>query len=93
MEIQKKCENPVEHGVKNCVDAVALRKNKNRGYMQLRVWQDAIEFYKQNRTIFRKWPFELRRASSQAIASADSIHHSICPHSESSFAATAGPSV
>jgi four helix bundle protein len=77
MEIQKKCDKPVELGAKNCVDAFASRKNKNRGYMQLRVWQDAIEFYKQNRAIFRKWPFELRRVSSQAIASVDSIHRNI----------------
>ena len=54
-----------------------LRKNKNRGYQQLRVWNDAIEFYIQTCTVFRKFPFELKRITSQAIASTDSVHRNI----------------
>jgi four helix bundle protein len=52
-------------------------KNKNRGYQQLRVWRDAIEFYKLNCRIFGKFSYELRRVTSQAIASSDSVHRNI----------------
>ena len=53
------------------------RKNKNRGYMQLRVWQDAIEFYQLCCEVFRQFPYELKRVASQGIASADSVHRNI----------------
>jgi len=52
-------------------------KNKNRGYQQLRVWQDAVEFYRLNSHVFRKFPYELKRVASQAIAASDSIHRNI----------------
>jgi four helix bundle protein len=52
-------------------------KNKNRGYQQLRVWQDAVEYYRLSCGVFRKLPYELKRVASQAIASADSIHRNI----------------
>jgi four helix bundle protein len=52
-------------------------KNKNRGYQQLRVWQDAIDFYVVNCRVFRMFPYELKRVASQAIASADSVHRNI----------------
>jgi four helix bundle protein len=52
-------------------------KNKNRGYQQLRVWQDAIEFYVGCSRIFKAFPFELKRIASQGIASADSVHRNI----------------
>ena len=54
-----------------------MLKNKNRGYQQLRVCQDAIEFYKLNSEIFCKVPYELKRIASQAIASSDSVHRNI----------------
>lgn len=54
-----------------------MRKNKNRGYMQLRVWQDAIELYRLTCKLFRQFPFELKRVASQAIASSDSVHRNI----------------
>ena len=54
-----------------------MRRNKNRGYQQLRVWNDAIEFYKLNYNIFRKFPWELKKVASQAIASSDSVHRNI----------------
>jgi len=53
------------------------RKNKNRGYMQLRVWQDAIEFYRLSCEVLRKFPYELKRVASQGIASSDSVHRNI----------------
>ena len=52
-------------------------RNKNGGYQQLRVWQDAIEFYKLNYRIFKGFPYLLRRVASQAIASSDSVHRNI----------------
>ena len=55
-------------------------KNKNRGYQQLRqlrVWQDALEFYRLNCGVFRKFPYQLRRVAAQAIGSSDSVHRNI----------------
>lgn len=54
-----------------------IRKNKNRGYQKLRIWDDAIEYYVQCCNVFRKFPYELKRVSSQAIASSDSVHRNI----------------
>ena len=48
-------------------------RNKNRGYQQLRVWDDAIDFYVANGRVFRSFPYELRRVASQAIASSRAI--------------------
>ena len=52
-------------------------RNKNRGYQQLRVWQDAIDFYVSCFRVFRTWPYDLRRVASQEIASVDSVHRNI----------------
>ena len=54
-----------------------MRKNKNRGFQKLRVWQDAIEYYKHTYKIFKIFPFELKKVASQAIASSDSVHRNI----------------
>ncbi len=51
-----------------------MRKNKNRGYQKLRVWNDAIDYYAQTCDVFRGFPYELRRVASQVIASSDSTH-------------------
>jgi four helix bundle protein len=53
------------------------RRNKNRGYQKLRVWQDAIDYYKKTSHVFRNFPYELKRISGQAIASSDSVHRNI----------------
>lgn len=53
------------------------RKNKNRGYQQLRVWDDAVEFYVLTCRVYRNFPYELKRVASQAMASSDSIHRNI----------------
>jgi hypothetical protein len=37
-------------------------RNKNRGFQQLRVWQDAIDLYVLTCRVFRKFPYELKRA-------------------------------
>ena len=54
-----------------------MRKNKNRGYQKLRVWNDAIEFYVESTKIFQKFPYELKRVASQSISSSDSVHRNI----------------
>jgi hypothetical protein len=54
-------------------------RRKNRGYQQLRVWQDAVEFYRLTSHEFRKWPYELERVASQAIAASDSLLPKIDP--------------
>ena len=52
-------------------------RNRNRGYHDLGVWQDAINFYTLCYRAFRKFPYDLKRVSSQAIGSSDSIHRNI----------------
>jgi four helix bundle protein len=53
------------------------RRNINRGYRKLIVWQDAVEYYSITCEIFRPFPYELKRVASQQIASVDSIHRNI----------------
>jgi four helix bundle protein len=53
------------------------RRNKNRGYQQLRVWQQAIELYVQVSKVFRTFPYALAKIAAQNIASADSVHRNI----------------
>jgi four helix bundle protein len=52
-------------------------RNKNRGYQQLRVWEDAMDFFVMTCKNFQNMPFELKRTASQAISSADSVHRNI----------------
>ena len=54
-----------------------MRKNRNRGYQKLTVWNDAIEYYVLTCDVFRSFPYELKRVASQQIASADSVHRNI----------------
>ncbi len=54
-----------------------MRKNKNRGYQKLRVWNDAIDYYAETCRVFRRFPYELSRVARQAIASCDSVHRNI----------------
>jgi four helix bundle protein len=53
------------------------KKNRNRGYQQLRVWQDAIALYVETCRLFKPRAFEMKRVVGQAIASADSVHRNI----------------
>jgi len=53
------------------------RRNKNRGYQQLRVWQDAVELYRLTCQAVRSWPFDRKKVAGQAIASCDSVHRNI----------------
>ncbi len=54
-----------------------MRKNKNRGYQKLRVWNDAIDLYTQSCKVFLGFPYDLKRVASQSIASSDSVHRNI----------------
>jgi len=54
-----------------------LRRNKNRGYQQLRVWHDALELYRLGCDVVRPWHFEYKKIASQLMASADSVHRNI----------------
>jgi four helix bundle protein len=53
------------------------RRNINRGYMKLIVWQDAIALYSHTVSVLRDWPYETKRVAGQQIASVDSIHRNI----------------
>ena len=54
-----------------------MRKNRNRGYQKLTVWNDAIEYYVLTCEVFRSLPYDLKRVASQQIASVDSVHRNI----------------
>jgi four helix bundle protein len=54
-----------------------MRKNRNRGYQKLIVWNDAVNYYSLTYDVFRSFPFEVKRVASQQIASADSVHRNI----------------
>jgi four helix bundle protein len=56
---------------------MVVKKNKSRGYQQLRVWIDAINYYSKTCELVRKFPYELKKVAAQAIASSDSIHRNI----------------
>ena len=53
------------------------RRNINRGFKQLRVWQDAVALYVLACEIFRNFPFELKRVVSNAIDAAHSVSRNI----------------
>jgi len=53
------------------------RRNVNRGFKQLRVWQDAIALYVLACEIFRNFPFELKKVASNAIDAAHSVSRNI----------------
>jgi four helix bundle protein len=53
------------------------RKNINRGYKKLRVWQDAVSLYTLACEICIKFPFELKKVASNTIDAAHSISRNI----------------
>ena len=53
------------------------RKNINRGFKKLRVWQDAIALYVLACKIFTGFPFELKKIASNSIDAAHSISRNI----------------
>jgi four helix bundle protein len=53
------------------------RKNINRGFKKLRVWQDAVNLYILAYKIFSNFPFELKKTASNTIGAAYSISRNI----------------
>lgn len=53
------------------------RRNINRGFKKLRVWQDAVMLFITVCNIFSSFPFELRKTASNVIDSAHSINRNI----------------
>jgi four helix bundle protein len=53
------------------------RKNINRGFKKLRVWQDSVSLYILACKTFEKFPFELKKVASNVIDSAHSISRNI----------------
>ena len=53
------------------------RKNINRGFKQLRVWNDAIDLYVLSCKILIDFPFELKKTASNCIDSSHSISRNI----------------
>jgi four helix bundle protein len=53
------------------------RKNINRGFKNLRVWQDAISLYVLSYKKFSKFPFELKKVAANSIDAAHSISRNI----------------
>ena len=53
------------------------RKNINRGFKKLRVWQDAVALYVLASKIFSRFPFEFKKVASNGIDAAHSISRNI----------------
>lgn len=53
------------------------RRNVNRGFQQLRLWQDAVDLCVMTCVSVKGWPFEMKKVAGQQIASADSVHRNI----------------
>jgi four helix bundle protein len=53
------------------------RKNVNRGFEKLRVWQDAVSLYTLACKIFSNFPFELKKVASNSIDAAHSVSRNI----------------
>ena len=53
------------------------RKNINRGFKKLRVWQDAVDLYILACRLFTNFPFELKKVASNSIDAAHSISRNI----------------
>ena len=53
------------------------RKNINRGFRKLRVWQDSVTLYVLACKIFNDFPFEIKKVASNSIDAAHSISRNI----------------
>jgi len=53
------------------------RKNINRGFKKLRVWQDAVSLYILSCRVFSGFPFELGKVAGNSIDAAHSISRNI----------------
>jgi len=53
------------------------RKNINRGYKKLRVWQDAVSLYVLASKILTNFPFEFKKVAANSIDAVHSISRNI----------------
>jgi four helix bundle protein len=53
------------------------RRNVNRGYKRLRVWQDAVSLYVMVCGVLSRFPYELKKVAANAIDAAHSISRNI----------------
>jgi len=53
------------------------RKNINRGFKRLRIWQDSISLYIMACKIFSAFPFELKKVAANGIDAAHSLSRNI----------------
>ena len=53
------------------------KKNINRGYKKLRVWNNAVSLYVATSEVFMNQPFELKKIASNAIDAAQSVSRNI----------------
>ena len=69
------------HLVEKCHDLcnrqIMERKNINRGFKKLRVWQDAVSLYILACKVFANFPFELKKVAANSIDAAHSISRNI----------------
>ena len=55
------------------------RKNINRGFKKLRVWQDAVSLYILAYKVFANFPFELKKVAANCIDASHSISRNTRP--------------
>jgi four helix bundle protein len=53
------------------------RKNVNRGFKKLTVWNDAVKLYVLSCKIFRRFPLDLKKVASNSIDAAHSVSRNI----------------
>jgi len=53
------------------------RRNINRGFKRLRIWQDSISLYVMACKIFSTFPFELKKVAANGIDAAHSVSRNI----------------
>ncbi len=63
--------------VEQCIYQIMERKNINRGFMQLRVWNDAIDLYVLTCKFLIRFPYELKKTAGNCIDSLLSISRNI----------------
>ena len=76
---QEKTKEGMEANRKESVGNRAERRNINRGFKRLRVWNDAVDLYILACEILSKFPFVLQKVASNAIDAAHSISRNTSP--------------
>lgn len=56
------------------------RRNKNRGFKQLRVWQDSVELFVLVNKLLKPFPYELNKPKSNILDASHSISRNIAEY-------------